>query len=1382
MRYSAVLSMIGVCIAAAGLAVGEPNSDRNERAPQVRLGAQRYQTFISTDKPIYRSGENVYVRGVILDAKRHTPIAADDRQPQAYIELFGPKGDRVAGGYAAVADSVTSFAWRVPDGQAGGPHSIKISYSDARFAPAERTFDVRAYRAPRLKTQIVFLRDGYGPGDEVVATVHIDRAEGGAALGANVTAIARVDGEEIFRGPATIDPQGNARVRFALPQKIKRGEGSLTFVIEDRGVVESAAKTIPILLQTVDLSIFPEGGDLVADIPTRVYLQAYAPTGKPADIAGVVLDQRGNVVSNFRTEHEGRGRFAFTPRGDDRYTLKITEPSGVDTTYPLPAIKSHGAVIQTDGDVFGANQPVRVTVAATEAAVLTVTLSKRETEIAAARIRPTPRAPVTVELTPPQWADGVLVATVWDAKGAPLAERLLFRKPAKDVQVEIVADKTQYVPGESVELTIRTLNENGEPISAVAGVAVTDDTVLEMIEKREQSPRLPVMVLLEQETRELADAHVYLDPNNQEAPRALDLLLGTQGWRRFAFVAPGRFLAQFDDDARYVLALGDPQVAQRFREVRRGIRDREVFKANERPELEGVVDVLFAAPADNAPLPSAAPPVAIERLAALGYVDVKDEIAMERDDMIREQAAGGRFVAQQEMMLADKAMSKRLPSSMIAVRQYAHAVRSDRQPNQRSDFSETVYWNAAVRTDQATGEAKVNFALSDSVTSFRAIADAFDANGRMGVSEKLIESVEPFYVEPKWPLEVTTGDSIILPVGLINNLDDALDTALSITTGSGLAAGELPDILVDAGGHHRLFAPIEVGDASGDTSLTLTATAGQYHDQVTRTISIKPLGFPTQSAFGGMLSADHPAKHKIIIPQSVVPNSVTSTLAVYPTPLANMTEALERLIREPHGCFEQTSSTNYPLVMAQQYFLSHSGVDPSLIARSRSNLEKGYEKLTAFECQKRGYEWFGADPGHEALTAFGLLEFVDMAGVMNVDAQMIDRTRKWLLDRRDGKGGFTRERRALHTWIEDRDCSNAYILWALLETDASATMISELSKEIAALKASAMQSQNSYVWALASNALRLAGDTQAADALAAKLADRQHADGWVDGATASIVGSQGEALRIEATALAVLAWMADAQRAGQVQKAIRYLATACEGGRYGSTQSTVLALRAIVAYDKARSRPKAAGSIEVLVDGKQVGDPVSFDGTTHGAIELSDIASALTPGSHEIELIMTSGAEMPYSVAIEFNSTQPQSSPDCKLDVSVTLADATMNEGESSEVSVKITNKSEDAAPTPVAIVGLPGGLQPRHDQLKELVKSGKIAAYEVLGREVVLYWRGINGGQSIEVPIEVTAAVPGQYTGPASRAYLYYTDEAKQWAPPIKVRINHDSKKVAKL
>ena len=113
-----------------------------------------------------------------------------------------------------------------------------------------------------------------------------------------------------------------------------------------------------------------------------------------------------------------------------------------------------------------------------------------------------------------------------------------------------------------------------------------------------------------------------------------------------------------------------------------------------------------------------------------------------------------------------------------------------------------------------------------------------------------------------------------------------------------------------------------------------------------------------------------------------------------------------------------------------------------------------------------------------------------------------------------------------------------------------------------------------------------------------------------------------------------------------------------------------------------------------------------------------------------------------------------------------------MREGEVTEAMVSIANKRDHAIPTPVAIVGIPGGLEVRHDQLKEMVKSGSIDAYEVIGREVILYWRYFPADDQRDLSLSLVAAVPGSYTGPASRAYLYYTDEYKNWAPGLKVNI----------
>ncbi len=169
----------------------------------------------------------------------------------------------------------------------------------------------------------------------------------------------------------------------------------------------------------------------------------------------------------------------------------------------------------------------------------------------------------------------------------------------------------------------------------------------------------------------------------------------------------------------------------------------------------------------------------------------------------------------------------------------------------------------------------------------------------------------------------------------------------------------------------------------------------------------------------------------------------------------------------------------------------------------------------------------------EALTAYGLLHFTDMSKVKDVDQNMIATTRAWLLQQKDGNGGFTRKRASVHTWIEDKDCSNAYIVWAMLESGQSAA---DLKPEIASLKSAADNSQNSYVVALAANALFLSGDQEGAKKLMARLAEKQKSDGSVDGVTNSIVGSNGEALAIEGTALATLAWLRQPEYAGNVGK------------------------------------------------------------------------------------------------------------------------------------------------------------------------------------------------------------------------------------------------------
>src|SRR5262249_17978559 len=135
---------------------------------------------------------------------------------------------------------------------------------------------------------------------------------------------------------------------------------------------------------------------------------------------------------------------------------------------------------------------------------------------------------------------------------------------------------------------------------------------------------------------------------------------------------------------------------------------------------------------------------------------------------------------------------------------------------------------------------------------------------------------------------------------------------------------------------------------------------------------------------------------------------------------------------------------------------------------------------------------------------------------------MVERTRQYLLSRKDGKGGFQRNPRALDSFGAAPDyITNAYIVWAITESGKE----DNVEKELEALTAQAKDSADPYFLALVANSLINRSKSDAALELLKKLAKAQTKDGYLDGAQTSITRSGGRDLQIETTALAVLAWL-----------------------------------------------------------------------------------------------------------------------------------------------------------------------------------------------------------------------------------------------------------------
>jgi hypothetical protein len=738
------------------------------------------------------------------------------------------------------------------------------------------------------------------------------------------------------------------------------------------------------------------------------------------------------------------------------------------------------------------------------------------------------------------------------------------------------------------------------------------------------------------------------------------------------------------------------------------------------------------------------------------------------------------------------------PLPPLVVRQFAHTRSGQAQPtgDGRRDDTETLYWHP-VLVLPANGRQTVNFELCDSLTTFQATAFGYTLDGRIGAATTTFAARLPFSVEPKLPVEVTATDKIDVPVAVANDTDARQQVDLLAVANGMVASGSAQRQLnLAANQRGREVFRFKPEGVTGEAKLTFLGRGdGNLHDEVTRSLAVVPDGFPVVGTRSDVL--EKTAVNDVVMPDTWVRGSLEMRLQVFPSTLAELQAGLEGLLREPHGCFEQTSSANYPNALILNYLKETDKVSPEVEKRARELLDNGYRKLTSFECQKpaapgqrQGYEWFGGTaPPHEALTAYGLMEFRDMANVFAVDPSMVARTRGYLLAARDGQGGFTRNPRALDSFGRaPAEITNAYIVWGLTEAGGD----EDLGKELMALKMQARGSNDPYFLALVANCLLNRGQTADAVDLLKKLTGLQKKEGYLEGTQTSITGSAGRDLQIETTALALLGWL-KANRPGDfhlpIQAGVKWLGQQRGGyGGYGSTQATILALKALIAYTKANKKTAEGGELRLLINDQEAGK-LSFPA---GAQEMLTVVPAhaeklLHPGKNVVRAEISGNNVLPYTLTWTYRTLQPASAEGCPVRLDVKLDRKAAVEGETVRLTATVKNVSGKGQGMAVAIVGLPAGLTLPEDfkQLKDYArlqedgtKPGRIAAWETRGRELILYWRDLAPDAVKEVPVDLICRVPGEYRGPASRAYLYYNADAKHWVAPLEMAITPRTEK----
>lgn len=279
----------------------------------------------------------------------------------------------------------------------------------------------------------------------------------------------------------------------------------------------------------VNLSFYPEGGNAVVGLRSRIGFKATGENGEDLNITGAVYDSSGELVSYFSTYHQGMGFFEMIP---DKTTYKIVaDYDGKKYDFAFSNIISSGYVMRVtdlDAETYQVHLQKSPDLPAD---TLAVSVSCRGTVYSAEALILGDK-PYIYQLDKGKLPAGCLQFTLYNQDGKILADRLAFnRAPLEYCCVTVEADKPFYKPLEKVRLSLAVKDLSGNPVSGSFSLSVRDAGT--EIHTGYHENILTDLLLSSEIRGYIAHPMQYFGTDDRSNRMKLDLLMMVQGWRRY---------------------------------------------------------------------------------------------------------------------------------------------------------------------------------------------------------------------------------------------------------------------------------------------------------------------------------------------------------------------------------------------------------------------------------------------------------------------------------------------------------------------------------------------------------------------------------------------------------------------------------------------------------------------------------------------------------------------------------------------------------------------------------------------------------------------------------------------------------------------------------
>jgi len=708
----------------------------------------------------------------------------------------------------------------------------------------------------------------------------------------------------------------------------------------------------------------------------------------------------------------------------------------------------------------------------------------------------------------------------------------------------------------------------------------------------------------------------------------------------------------------------------------------------------------------------------------------------------------------------------------------------------RSFFPEALYINPEIITDK-DGHASIVIPMADSITTWRMAMIASTQHGALGTSTSSLKVFQDFFVDLDLPITLTQGDRVSIPVAIYNYSGSSGDVSLRLDADNWFSLVDdvaEKSLTVDSsrvGGSQFTLEAKRIGKFKLTLSARMKGRADRA-DIVVREIQVIPNGREQNQVFNGRL--ENAVQHGIDFPANAIPEASRIFVRLYPGPLSQVIEGMDSILQMPGGCFEQTSSSTYPNVLALDYMKRTKKLTPEVHAKAEGYIANGYQRLLTFEVPGGGFSWFGSAPANKILTAYGLMEFYDMSKVYEVDPKLISRTQEWLAEQQQGDGSWKPDTSFINEGATNRYNSDvlritAYIAWSLENTEFQGPAV-ERARQFVEKHMSAKV--DTYTLAVLAN---FAADYQNEDHGKDREFTRQTIQLLLDARTEKDeqvwwsaeetgVYATGTSASVETTGLAVQALLKSGEASGTARKAMNYIAAKKDaGGTWGTTQATIMALRALLLATE-KGAADVHGTLVVLLNGQPV-EKLTLTPENNDLLHQFVFKDIDSQKVSLVEIRFEGKGGLAYQVVGSYFLPWDQKPANEPLSIDVAYDRTQLSQDDIATATATIKNNLNKTANMVMVDLGIPPGFELLSEDLQDYQeksasrKSGHLSKFSLTATQAILYFDSFAAGDTVTVKFRLRAKYPIRVRTFQSRVYEYYDPEVSALARPVQLEVH---------